>query len=67
VTLDAPRKGLQNLFDIQSLWINVKEFIKLYLQKVFHILVYHIKITIFFEQTHSKHFIAYSLSKEEFK
>jgi hypothetical protein len=36
VTLDAPRKGLQKLFNVQRLLTNVNKIIKLYLQMFSH-------------------------------
>jgi hypothetical protein len=45
VTLDAPRKGLQNPLNVQKLLTNVDKIIKLYLQIC---LSYPIKITICF-------------------
>ncbi len=45
VTLDASKKGLQNLFNVQRLLTNVEKFIKLYLQIFFtSLFTYHIKI-----------------------
>jgi hypothetical protein len=35
VTLDAPRKGLQNLLNVQRLLTNVEKEIKFYLQRFF--------------------------------
>jgi hypothetical protein len=35
VTLDAPRKGLQIFFNVQTLLTNVEKIIKLYLQRFF--------------------------------
>jgi hypothetical protein len=39
VTLDALRKGLQNIFNVQKPLTNVEKIIKFY-TKVFHILFY---------------------------
>jgi hypothetical protein len=48
VTLNAPRKGLQNLVNVQRLLTNVEKVIKLYLQRFFtYLFTYHIKITIY--------------------
>ncbi len=47
VTLDASRKGLQNLFSVQKLLTNAEKVIKLYLQRFFTSLsTYNNKITI---------------------
>ncbi len=40
VTLDAPKKRLQNLFNAQRQWVNVEKIIKLYLQLYIYIIVY---------------------------
>jgi hypothetical protein len=32
VTLNVPRKGLKNLFNVQRPWTNLKKIIKFYLQ-----------------------------------
>jgi hypothetical protein len=54
VRLDAPRKELQILFNIQRLLTNVKKIIKLYLQMLFtYLSTYHIKITICFFLTNT--------------
>jgi hypothetical protein len=44
VTLDAPRKGLQNLFNVQRLLTNVEKVIKLYLQRFFTCLLTMLKL-----------------------
>jgi hypothetical protein len=47
MTLDAPRKRLQNLLNVQKLLINVEKITKLYVQRFFtYLFTYHIKITI---------------------
>jgi len=61
VILDAPRKGLQNLFNVQKLLTNVKKITKFHLQRFFtHLSIYHIKITICFSlYKHNPNFLSH--------
>jgi hypothetical protein len=62
VILDARRKGLQNLFNVQKLSTNVKEIIKFYLQRLFtYLSTYHIKITICSLYKHNPNFLSHIL------
>jgi hypothetical protein len=66
VTLDAPRKGLKNLFNVQRVLTNVEKVIKLYLQRFFtYLFTYYIKITIcsFFNK-HSPIFLSHILTQK---
>ncbi len=45
MTLDAQKKGLQTLFNVQRLLTNVEKIIKLQLQRFFtYLFTYHVKI-----------------------
>jgi hypothetical protein len=66
VTLDAPRKGLQNPFNVQGSLTNVKKVIKLYLQRFFTYLVYLIEITICFcLNKHTSNILSHILYREK--
>jgi hypothetical protein len=70
MTLNVPKKGLQNLFNVERPWTSMEKVIKLYYQRFFiylSTLTYKNHDMFFFEQIHSKHFIPYSFPKEEFQ
>jgi hypothetical protein len=68
VTLDASRKRLQNLFNVQKQLTNVEKVIKIYLQRFFTSLSIYLKITIYSSlNKHTPNFLSHIfLLKREF-
>jgi hypothetical protein len=66
VALDACRKGLQNLLNVQILLTNAEKVIKLCVQIVFTSLsTYHIRITICFSlNKHTPNFLSHILYRK---